>query len=119
MRGASARKKAFEIALVFFGADLNMIAARQQLELKANRAQVFEAGFEALDRAAHERQRAGDRLEVDVVLEQRADEALEGPRVLAERGVFELDHVDPLQQSLALDQPLDFAACETRGRRAA
>ena len=42
------------------------------------------------------------------MLEQGADEAIEGPGVLTERGVFELDHVDPPQQGLALDEPLDF-----------
>ena len=42
------------------------------------------------------------------MLEKRADEALERPGVLAERGVFELDHVDAVQQNLALDQPFDL-----------
>ena len=91
-------------------ADLDMVAARQQLQLETDGPQIFEARLEALERAAHERQRPADRLEVDVVLEQRADQTLETPRILAERGVFQLDHVDPVQQSLPLDQPLDLAA---------
>ena len=43
---------------------------------------------------AHERQRAAHRLKIDVVLEESTDDAFERPRILPERGVFQLDDVD-------------------------
>ncbi len=109
--GRERGQKAFEVGFVLGCADLDFIAARQQIQFVADGAQVFEPRFDAFE-AAHERQRAGDRLEIDVVLEQRAGEAIKAPGVLAERRVFELDHVDAAEQDFAADDPLDFGRME-------
>ena len=108
MRGASSGRKLSRWRFVLERADLDLVAARQQAELETYRADVFEARLQPFKRAAHEGQRAADRLEIHVVFEKRAYHAAETARILAERCVFELQDVDLVQQDLPLDQPLQF-----------
>ena len=67
---------------------------RKQVQFEANSSQIFEARFDAVDGAAHERQRTAHGLEIDIVLEKRAHDAFEWPRVLSKRRIFKLDDID-------------------------
>ena len=77
-------------------AHLNAIELGQDLEFITERPQIFKTSFCFSDEAASSGETAADGLEVDVVLEQQASDAVKIPMVLAERGVFELHNVDAL-----------------------
>ncbi len=108
-------QEAREVAFVLECADLNLVAARQQTEFETDRTKIFETRLHAIQRASYKRQRPADRLKVDIVFEQRADDALEVTRILAERGVFQLYDIDLMQQDLALNQPLHLRRLEFMG----
>ena len=114
--GSQPRQKAFEVGFVFQGADLDVIAAGQQAEFETNGPQVFKARLDLVQRTAHKFQGTRDRLEIDIVFKQRAYQILVTPGVLPQRGIFQLNHVDPVQQDLSFHQPLHLPGVEFRNR---
>ena len=107
-----AGEKRREIIAIIPAANLDSIELRQQPQLVAKRTQVFPAGLRFFNQAGHVRQTARDRLEVDVVLEQDAGDASKLARVLPHHRVFELQHVDPVDVNLAVNQPGKIAVAE-------
>src|ERR1039457_5262005 len=69
-----ARQKRQEPIPVRRAANLNAVESRQDPKLIAECAQVFEGGFQLADDAVHPRERAADRLEVDVRSEEHTSE---------------------------------------------
>ncbi len=60
----------------------------------------------------HERKAAGNRLEVNIVFKKDVYDFFVLLKILRQRSVFELHHVDTLLEDLALDQPVDFGNVE-------
>src|SRR5438132_463515 len=92
--------------MVLLRTDLHTIAVGKMLAFVMQGAQVFQSSLRARTPVGV-CQPPGDRLEVDVVLENHAGQALEPSGVLHQRCVFELQNVNAVQINLAMDQPLE------------
>ena len=106
------REEAGEISAIFEGADLDGIEREEHVQFETKGAQILPPCFDAFERAAHERQAAGDGLEINVVFEQGADQAAVWRGVLAEGGVFELNDIDAVLENQAIDEPEEVAGLE-------
>src|ERR1700760_4489234 len=88
------RFKLQQVSAVLFGANLNLVATLQQIQFESQRPQVFKARLPTGNGRIQITRRTPDRLEVDVMLEQRSSHTRESLQVLPHRCVLNLNHID-------------------------